>query len=90
MEIIQTLSVSGLASGAKEEIMHLIEHKKGYLCGASDREGRAYKDWRAPYIDCSGLLMIYESNSRPGKHAFVFFTAPAQRLPGKIFENIAG
>ena len=46
--------------------MHLIEHKKGYLCGAGNREGETYMDWRAPYIDRSGLLMIYESNSRPG------------------------
>ena len=46
--------------------MRLIEHKKGYLYGAANREGESYTDWRAPYIDRSGLLMIYESNSRPG------------------------
>lgn len=52
--------------------MHLIEHKKGYLCGAANREGESYTDWRAPYIDRSGLLMIYESNSRSGNHVFRF------------------
>lgn len=37
--------------------MHLIEHKKGYLCGAANREGESYTDWRAPYIDRSGLRL---------------------------------
>ena len=37
--------------------MRLIEHKKGYLYGAANREGESYTDWRAPYIDRSGLLM---------------------------------
>ena len=63
--------------------MHLIEHKKGYLCGAANREGESYTDWRAPYIDRSGLLMIYESNSRSGKYAFVFLHSSGKRFPGQ-------
>lgn len=70
--------------------MHLIEHKKGYLCGAANREGESYTDWRAPYIDRSGLLMIYESNSQPGKHAFVFFTALASGFPGQYLKTSPG
>ena len=70
--------------------MHLIEHKKGYLCGAGNREGETYMDWRAPYIDRSGLLMIYESNSRPGKFVFVFFTAPASGFPGQYLKTSLG
>ena len=47
-------------------------------------------DWRAPYIDRSGLLMIYESNSRPGKFVFVFFTAPASGFPGQYLKTSLG
>lgn len=67
--------------------MRLIEHKKGYLYGAANREGESYTDWRAPYIDRSGLLMIYESNSRPGKFVFVFFTAPASGFAGHYLKT---
>ncbi|RHS39241.1 hypothetical protein [Clostridium sp. AF02-29] len=70
--------------------MYLIEHKKGYLCGVANREGETYADWRTPYIDRSGLLMIYESNSHPGKHAFVFFTAPASGFPGHYLKTSPG
>ena len=70
--------------------MRLIEHKKGYLYGAANREGESYTDWRAPYIDRSGLLMIYESNSRPGKFVFVFFTAPASGFAGHYLKTSPG
>ena len=69
--------------------MHLIEHKKGYLCGAANREGESYTDWRAPYIDRSGLLMIYESNSRSGKyaHQLVVFIVIGPGGPGTLHGN---
>lgn len=70
--------------------MHLIEHKKGYLCGAANREGESYTDWRAPYIDRSGLLMIYESNSRSGKYAFVFLHSSGKRFPGQYLKTSPG
>ncbi len=70
--------------------MRLIEYKKGYLYGAANREGESYTDWRAPYIDRSGLLMIYESNSRPGKFVFVFFTAPASGFAGHYLKTSPG
>ena len=70
--------------------MRLIEHKKGYLCGAANREGESYTDWRAPYIDRSGLLMIYESNSRSGKYAFVFLHSSGKRFPGQYLKTSPG
>lgn len=70
--------------------MHLIEHKKGYLCGAANREGESYTDWRAPYIDRSGLLMIYESNSLSGKYAFVFLHSSGKRFPGQYLKTSPG
>lgn len=70
--------------------MHWVEYKKGYLCGAADREGQTYTDWRAPYIDRSGLLMIYESDSRPGKYVFIFFTAPSSGFSWQYLETSRG
>lgn len=70
--------------------MRLIEHKKGYLYGAANREGESYTDWRAPYIDRSGLLMIYESNSRSGKYAFVFLHSSGKRFPGQYLKTSPG
>ena len=70
--------------------MRLIEYKKGYLYGAANREGESYTDWRAPYIDRSGLLMIYESNSRSGKYAFVFLHSSGKRFPGQYLKTSPG
>lgn len=85
-----TISVWFGPWGKGGDNMRLIEHKKGYLYGAANREGESYTDWRAPYIDRSGLLMIYESNSRPGKFVFVFFTAPASGFPGQYLKTSPG
>lgn len=91
MTIIQTLIGIWFSPWSKGgDNMYLIEHKKGYLCGVANREGETYADWRTPYIDRSGLLMIYESNSHPGKHAFVFFTAPASGFPGHYLKTSPG
>lgn len=70
--------------------MHLAEYKKGYFRGASDKYGQTYTDWRAPYIDRSGLLMIYASDSRPGKYMFFFFTAPASGFAGHYLKTTVG
>ena len=37
------------------------------------RDGKPYKDWQEYYVDQSGLIMIFQSDSKPGKYAVYFF-----------------
>ena len=54
--------------------MHLEETYTGIMRVASNRDGKPYKDWREHYIDQAGLIMIFQSDSRPDKYAVYFFT----------------
>mgnify|MGYP000945156394 CR=1 FL=1 len=47
--------------------MHLEETYTGIMRVASNRDGKPYKDWREYYVDQSGLIMIFQSDSKPGK-----------------------
>ena len=49
--------------------MHLEETYTGIMRVASNRDGKPYKDWREYYVDQSGLIMIFQSDSKPGKYA---------------------
>ena len=60
--------------------MHLEETYTGFMRVASNRAGKPYKDWREHYIDQAGLILIFQSDSRPGKYAVYFF------LPRGIYE----
>ena len=53
--------------------MHLEETYTGIMRVASNRDGKTYKDWREYYVDQSGLIMIFQSDSKPGKYAVYFF-----------------
>ena len=53
--------------------MHLEETYKGIMRVASNRDGMPYKDWREHYIDQAGLIMVFQSDSRPDKYAVYFF-----------------
>ena len=53
--------------------MHLEETYTGIMRIASNRAGKPYKDWREHYIDQAGLIMIFQSDSRPDKYAVYFF-----------------
>ena len=53
--------------------MHLEETYTGIMRIASNRDGKPYKDWRGYYVDQSGLIMIFQSDSRPDKYAVYFF-----------------
>ena len=53
--------------------MHLEETYTGIMRVASNRDGKPYKDWREYYVDQSGLIMIFQSGSKPGKYAVYFF-----------------
>ena len=53
--------------------MHLEETYTGIMRIASNRDGKPYKDWREHYIDQAGLIMIFQSDSRPDKYAVYFF-----------------
>ena len=53
--------------------MHLEETYTGIMRVASNRDGKPYKDWREYYVDQSGLIMIFQSDSKPGKYAVYFF-----------------
>ena len=56
-----------------QEDMHLEETYTGIMRIASNRDGKPYKDWREHYIDQAGLIMIFQSDSRPDKYAVYFF-----------------
>lgn len=53
--------------------MHLEETYTGIMRAASNRDGKPYKDWRERYVDQAGLILIFQSDSRPGKYAVYFF-----------------
>ena len=44
--------------------MHLDQSALGILRKAEDKNGRKYMDWRIPYMDQPGLIMVYKSDSR--------------------------
>ena len=54
-------------------IMHLEETYTGFMRIASNRDGKPYKDWRERYVDQAGLIMVFQSDSRPDKYAVYFF-----------------
>ena len=54
-------------------IMHLEETYTGFMRVASNRAGKPYKDWREHYVDQAGIILIFQSDSRPGKYAVYFF-----------------
>ena len=53
--------------------MHLEETYTGIMRVASNRDGKPFKDWLEYYVDQSGLIMIFQSDSKPGKYAVYFF-----------------
>ena len=56
----------------------------GILRKAEDKNGRKYMDWRIPYMDQLGLIMVYKSDSRYEKYMIYFFTSPASKCPGSL------
>ena len=47
--------------------MHLDQSALGILRKAEDKNGRKYMDWRIPYMDQPGLIMVDKSNRRDEK-----------------------
>lgn len=62
----------------------------GILRKAEDKNGRKYMDWRIPYMDQLGLIMVYKSDSRYEKYMIYFFTSPANKCPGKYLHTTYG
>ena len=52
--------------------MHLDQSALGILRKAEDKNGRKYMDWRIPYMDQPGLIMVYKSDSRYEKYMIYF------------------
>lgn len=52
--------------------MHLDQSALGILRKTEDKNGRKYMDWRIPYMDQSGLIMVYKSDSRYEKYQVYF------------------
>ena len=61
--------------------MHLDQSALGILRKAEDKNGRKYMDWRIPYMDQLGLIMVYKSDSRYEKYMIYFFTSPEVNVP---------
>lgn len=59
----------------RDKIMHLEETYTGIMRVASNRDGKPYKDWREYYVGQSGLIMIFQSDSKPGKIRSLFLFA---------------
>ena len=70
--------------------MHLDQSALGILRKAEDKNGRKYMDWRIPYMDQLGLIMVYKSDSRYEKYMIYFFTSPANKCPGKYLHTTYG
>ena len=70
--------------------MHLDQSALGILRKAEDKNGRKYMDWRIPYMDQPGLIMVYKSDSRYEKYQVYFFTSPASDCPGKYLHTTYG
>ncbi len=70
--------------------MHLDQSALGILRKAEDKNGRKYMDWRIPYMDQPGLIMVYKSDSRYEKYMIYFFTSPASDCPGKYLHTTYG
>ena len=70
--------------------MHLDQSALGILRKAEDKCGRKYMDWRIPYMDQLGLIMVYKSDSRYEKYLVYFFTSPASDCPGKYLHTTYG
>ena len=70
--------------------MHLDQSALGILRKAEDKNGRKYMDWRIPYMDQLGLIMVYKSDSRYEKYMIYFFTSPASKCPGKYLHTTYG
>ena len=70
--------------------MHLDQSALGILRKAEDKNGRKYMDWRIPYMDQPGLIMVYKSDSRYEKYQVYFFTSPASKCPGKYLHTTYG
>ena len=62
----------------------------GILRKAEDKNGRKYMDWRIPYMDQLGLIMVYKSDSRYEKYMIYFFTSTANKCPGKYLHTTYG
>ena len=70
--------------------MHLDQSALGILLKAQDKNGRKYMDWRIPYMDQLGLIMVYKSDSWYEKYMIYFFTSPASKCPGKYLHTTYG
>ena len=70
--------------------MHLDQSALGILRKAEDKNGRKYMDWRIPYMDQPGLIMVYKSDSRYEKYMIYFFTSPASKCHGKYLHTTYG
>ncbi len=64
--------------------MHLDQSALGILRKAEDKNSRKYMDWRMPYMDQPGLIMVYKSDSRYEKYMIYFFHKSGKRLSGQI------
>lgn len=70
--------------------MHLDQLVVGILRNAEDKYGQKYQDWRMPYIDQPGLIMLYKSDSRYEKYRIYFFTSPSSDCPGNYLHTTYG
>lgn len=44
-----------------------------FYANRKQQRWKPYKDWRERYVDQAGLIMVFQSDSRPDKYAVYFF-----------------
>ncbi len=70
--------------------MHVKKSVVGILRKAEDKYGNEYEDWRSPYINQPGLLLVCQSDSQPEKYSIYFFTSLLCDCPGNWLHTTRG
>lgn len=70
--------------------MHIEKSVVGILRKAEDKYGNHYEDWREPYINQPGLILVCQSDSQPEKYSIYFFTGLLCDCPGNWLHTTRG
>ena len=68
-----------------------LENQIVRFVGFSDLEGNPVNDWHDDYMNCAGMLCIYESEHKaPGKKFFYFYPNEPNSESQRYFNSISG
>ena len=68
-----------------------IENRKVKFVGFYDLDGNPVNDWHDDYMNCAGMLCIFESeNKAPGKKFIYFYPNEPDNDEQRFFNSLAG